>query len=228
MNIFCDVCSNDSNKTKGAYLIDGDETGTLSFLCPNCYQLSYAYSKVSKMNLVICADEVIDEINKYEKGAEAIDILDSITSQWQCLDKIIKSLLRVYWAYLAGIIKHPMYRVSMQPIIVAIVYGVGFPTKDDAVFFTLNMNISTSANNYLFRRSIRKLYKVKIKQSEISMEEVSNDVCESCLCERASFTCRTCKAAHYCSVECLIKNALDHALPCQELVQINNQLELLK
>ena len=90
----------------------------------------------------------------------------------------------------------------------------------------MNMNISTTANNYLFRRGMKKIQRIKMAKEGLDHEVVEGYICEVCLSDNSTFTCRACKAAHYCSIECLIKGALDHVVPCKEIIQVDKEVSL--
>lgn len=224
MNILCDVCTNDSNTTKGAYLLDGDTTNSLTFLCPHCYELSHSFSK---LNTDAHADayEFIADIEERRKGKDVMDLFERLIKKWKSDVEVVKALIRVYLGYKAGLENHPLYEDSLDTLIIALVYGIGFPVKPDFMFFPLNMNISTTANNLLFRRSMKKLVKVKISREGIESEVLSTKVCETCLKEEANFICYACKSAYYCSANCLINGAVDHVGPCKEIQDVDKEVK---
>jgi len=227
---FCDVCAGNTNKLKGGHIIDGDNTGYLSFLCPHCYKISCGIYEAIKSGKYInmASREGASYIISKTYGMACLKILYSLTENWST-EHFYISFYRILLAFVAGIDEHPEIITSLFNITFALTYGIGFPCeKRTTIFYSLTNCMSTSANAILFRRKVNMNIILTTSKHVVTTDLIDKHMCTYCSKDDAKLLCDKCKGMYFCSEECMSLGKDIHGGPCSEVYNMDVRLKSIE
>jgi len=223
----CDVCAGDTNKLKGGHIIDGDNPGYLSFLCPPCYKISYGiYENIKSTKYIdMASSDGAKYIMSRPSGPLCLRILHSLTENWKT-EYFLLSFYRLLLAFVSGLDEHPEIKRSYFNITFALTHGIGFPCeKRTTIFYTLNNDMTTTANAILFRRTTKKNIVLTTNKHKITSEIIDSFLCTHCMKDGSTLLCNRCKGMYFCSERCMILGKDNHNIACSEVYNMDNRLK---